>query len=86
MHRRLRFVLRLFFIAVGVLAGLLGVSVLVLFLVFSPPTLDVSGAMRGAAVYLSIALVSLFAAWRLKLPADQPRGFEVIPRRKSNAE
>ena len=79
MHQRARSVLRIVFVAVGELFALFGVGTLTLFTILRPPG-DHSDALRGDLIYLVIAAVSFFAAWRLRSPKVVARGFEVVPK------
>ncbi|MGF1635134.1 MAG: hypothetical protein ACFCVE_14880 [Phycisphaerae bacterium] len=72
-----RRVLRIVFLIVGGLFALLGIVTLTLFAVLRPPG-DPTDAMRGGFVYLVIAAVSFFAAWRLRPPKVEARGFDVV--------
>lgn len=85
MHQRTRRVLRVVFLIVGALCALLGIVTLTLFTVLRPPG-DHSDALRGGFVYLVIAAVSFFAAWRLRSLRAVARGFEVVSKPAGDAE
>ena len=77
MRQRARSIARIVFLIVGALFALAGVATLTLFTVLRPPG-DHSDALRGGFVYLVIAAVSVYAAWRLKPPKAVARGFDVV--------
>jgi len=77
MHQRARTIVRIVFLVVGALFALLGIVTLTLFTVLRPPG-DHSDALRGGFVYLVIAAVSFFAAWRSKPSKAVARGFDVV--------
>jgi hypothetical protein len=85
MQQRARSILRIVFLIVGALFALLGMVTLTLFLVLRPPG-DHSDALRGGFVYLVIAAVSFFAAWRLRSPQSAARGFDVVSKHTGDAE
>ena len=58
---------------------MLGVATLVLIQLLRPPG-AASDAVRGGFVYLIIAAVSFFAAWRCRAPKAVARGFEIVPK------
>jgi hypothetical protein len=85
MQQRTRRVLRIVFMIFGSLFALLGIATLALFTVVRPQG-DHSDALRGGLVYLVIAAVSFFAAWRLKSPRAVARGFEVVSKPTGDVE
>jgi hypothetical protein len=85
MQQRARGILRTVFLIVAALFALLGIGVLTVFTVLRPPG-DHSDALRGGLVYLIIAAVSLFAAWRLRPPKSVARGFEVVSKTDGDGE
>ncbi len=85
MHQRARSILRIVFLIVGALFALLGIVTLTLFTVLRPPG-DHSDALRGAFVYLVIAAVSFFAAWRSKPAKAVARGFDVVSKPTGDTE
>src|SRR5437763_1944308 len=85
MQQRARSILRIVFLIVGALFALLGIATLTLFTVLRPPG-DHSDALRGGFVYLVIAAVGFFAAWRLRPPKAVARGFEVVSKSTGDAE
>jgi TRAP-type C4-dicarboxylate transport system permease small subunit len=85
MQQRTRRVLRIVFVIVGALFAFLGIATLTLFLILRPPG-DHSDALRGGFVYLVLAVVSFFAARRLRPPKAVAQGFEVISKPTGDAE
>jgi hypothetical protein len=85
MQHRARSILRIVFLIVGGLFTLLGIVTLTLFTVLRPPG-DHSDALRGGFVYLVIAAVSFFAAWRCKPPKVVARGFDVVSKSTGDTE
>jgi H+/Cl- antiporter ClcA len=84
-EQRMRSVLRIFFLILGVLFGLLGIATLTLFAVL-PPTADRPDGLRVGFVHLAIAAVHFFAAWRLRSPKAVARGFDVVSKSAGDAE
>jgi hypothetical protein len=85
MHQRARRILRIVFRIVGIVFALLGMVTLTLFTVLRPPG-DHSDAVCGGLVYLVIAAVSFFAAWRSKPSKAVARGFDVVSKPTGDAE
>ena len=85
MQQRARSILRIVFLIGGALFALLGIGTLTLFTVLRPPG-DHSDALRGGFVYLIIAAVEFFTAWRLKPPKAVARGFEIVSKSTSDTE
>ncbi len=79
MYQRMRLVLCLVFLIAGALFALLGAVTLTLVAALRPPG-DHSDAAWGGLVYFVIAAVCFFAGWRLRLPRQVARAFEVIPK------
>ena len=77
MQQRTCRVLRVVFVVVGTLFGLLGIATLTLFMVLRPPG-DSSDALHGGMVYLVVAGVSFYASWRHRPPKIVAQGFEVV--------
>jgi len=86
MQQRARSILRIVFLIVGALFALLGIATLTLLMLLHPPG-DQSDALRGGFVYLIVAALCFFAAWRLRPPKFLARGFDVVakPARDSEA-
>ena len=77
MRQPARRILRIVFLTIGVLFALLGIATLTLFVLLGTPGQH-SDALRGGLVYLAIAAVSFFTAWRLRAPNVLARGFDVV--------
>ena len=77
MLQRARSMLRIVFLVVGAMVALLGIVTISLFVLLRPPGVE-SVAVRGGFVYLAIAALCFFAAWRLRPPKSAARGFDVV--------
>ena len=76
MQQRARSIVRVVFLTIGALFALSGIGTIALWTILQPPG-DHSAALRGGFVYLAIASISLFTAWRCRPPQSDARGFEV---------
>ena len=85
LEQRTRTILRVIFLIVGALFALFPLVTLAAFLFLRPPG-DHADALRGGFVYLVIAAVSFFAAWRLRSPKAVARGFDVVSKPTVDAE
>jgi hypothetical protein len=85
MQQRTRSILQIVFLVVGSLFAVLGIVTIALFMVLRPPG-DHADGLRGGFVYLVIAGICFFAAWRLRSPKPLARGFDVVPKRPGDAE